>query len=763
VPADYARIQVAIHASADGDTVEIQPGTYTENVNFLGRAILVRGIDPADTTIARSTVIDGSGTPNASVVSFTQGEGRNSELRGLALTGGSGTKVHPYEASTVGGGIYCESSAPLIRNCVMQGNRVIGYGAGGRGGGAYSVDGSPRFENCIFEHNYAPRRGGGFAAAGESDDRPELTACQIRHNDSDRWDSSAFYLEYCGALLEECVITQNRGVGFRLYGGAVGAELYGTRILYNSDGGVDSDDSPSIFIDCTVAFNDGGPNILCGTWHEDNPAIIENCTILGNGSDLHAGLKTKGSVRVTNTIVRRHGSKSIVLGPMSRDEVHAITYCDIEGGWSGTGNFDAEPRFCNIYCRSTESLMLASDSPCLGSGSGGDRVGAWDEGCSEPTLAPEPRLLQVPEEFPSLHGALQSACMGDTVVLAPGYYAVTDLVIPANGVTLRGEAPGDSLVVRATVLDGSLALPHAQRSAIRFTGGHGLARSLVAGITISNYPQRGIDAGDAIGALDHCFISSNNGGIRADYSSLEIRHCVIANNRLYDDYGITGGGISFFWGSGHSEVSDCLIRDNRCDWNGGGIGSSETDVDIRNCILQNNFAAGFGGGGSLGGGVTMENCLVLGNRSPSGAGISTHMEPTIINCTVTGNSCCGEPVQMDAAPYSATVVNCIFWGNEPAAAGISPTPGIKSYCDYEGGVWSGEGNICLDPYLLDAGPFQAVPAPGSPCIDSGDPTIADLISDWHPRWPQNYPDAPRSDMGAYGGAHNGGNWEWTRW
>ncbi len=764
VPGDFARIQAAIQASADGDTVEIQPGTYLENVSFRGRAILVTSVAPADTTVARATVIDGSLTPNASVMRFTEGEGRDSQLRGLTLTGGTGTDVNPYwEISTAGGGIYCDSSSPLIRNCVLRGNRVTGYGNGGRGGGAYCAHGSPRFENCIFEHNYAPLRGNGFAAMGADADRPELIACQIRHNDGDRWGGSAVHLERCGALLEECTITQNRGAGLRLHGWTVGAELYATRILYNSDGGVDGDDTPSLLVDCTIAFNDGGPNLLCGTWDETDPAIVENCTILGNGSSLHAGLKTKGSVRVTDTIIRRHGSASIVLGPMSLDEIHTITYCNIEGGWSGTGNIDADPRFCNIFCRSEESLMLASDSPCLGSGSGGDRMGAWAEGCEAPAPAPQPQVLRVPEEFPSVEAALQNACSGDTVILAPGEYAVTDLVMPACGVTLRGEAPNDSLTVAATALVGSLPLPYPARSALRFTGGRGLGRSRVAGITIRDYPQRGVDAGDAVAALDHCIIRNNNGAVRADYSSLEIQHCVIADNQLDDAYGITGGGINFFWGSGHSAVTDCLIRGNRCAWDGGGLASSETDVDIRNCIFRDNYAAGFGGGVSLGGGATLENCLLLENRSPSGAGIATHMEPLIINCTVSGNLCCGASGPEPEAPASATAVNCVFWGNDPPAAGISPIPGSKSYCDYDGGVWPGDGNLSVDPHLVDAGPFRALLAPGSPCIDAGDPAIADQISDWHPRWPANYPDAPRSDMGAYGGAHNGGVWEWTRW
>ena len=52
--------------------------------------------------------------------------------------------------------------------------------------------------------------------------------------------------------------------------------------------------------------------------------------------------------------------------------------------------------------------------------------------------------------------------------------------------------------------------------------------------------------------------------------------------------------------------------------------------------------------------------------------------------------------------------------------------------------------------------FDWLLGPESPCIDTGDPTIEDAISDWHPRWPPWYPNGPRSDMGAYGGVGNDG-------
>jgi hypothetical protein len=58
VPGEYEKIQEGIDAALIGDTVLVAPGTYLENLTFLGREIVLLSEEGPATT-----VIDGSDPP----------------------------------------------------------------------------------------------------------------------------------------------------------------------------------------------------------------------------------------------------------------------------------------------------------------------------------------------------------------------------------------------------------------------------------------------------------------------------------------------------------------------------------------------------------------------------------------------------------------------------------------------------------------------------------------------------------------------------
>src|ERR1700738_4343800 len=81
VPADQPTIQAGINAAVNGDTVLVSPGTYVENINFLGKAITV-----ASAKGPKVTIIDGN--KKDSVVIFNHQETTASVLSGFTIQNG---------------------------------------------------------------------------------------------------------------------------------------------------------------------------------------------------------------------------------------------------------------------------------------------------------------------------------------------------------------------------------------------------------------------------------------------------------------------------------------------------------------------------------------------------------------------------------------------------------------------------------------------------------------------------------------------------
>ena len=106
VPGQYPTIQAAIDAASDNDIVLVAPGTYAENIDFLGKAIQVTSSEGKD-----QTLIDGG--QMGSVVTFHNVEGPDSVLDGFTITNGSGVDPTGY-GYYYGGGIHCSSSSPRI-------------------------------------------------------------------------------------------------------------------------------------------------------------------------------------------------------------------------------------------------------------------------------------------------------------------------------------------------------------------------------------------------------------------------------------------------------------------------------------------------------------------------------------------------------------------------------------------------------------------------------------------------------------------------
>jgi regulator of RNase E activity RraA len=114
----YTTIDGAIDDANDGNEIIVYPATYYEGIDFDGKAITVRGMDPNDWETVAQTIIDANSGSRA--VYFHNSEDANSVLRGLTVTGGTN-------------GVECAACSPTIERCVIEENSSQGVYVAGSG------------------------------------------------------------------------------------------------------------------------------------------------------------------------------------------------------------------------------------------------------------------------------------------------------------------------------------------------------------------------------------------------------------------------------------------------------------------------------------------------------------------------------------------------------------------------------------------------------------------------------------------------------
>ncbi len=174
--APFKTIQKAIDIIDEPGHVVPEPATYTGagnvDLDFKGKAITVRAIEPRDANTVTKTVIDcqGSSTNRHRAFYFHTGEGADSILKGLTIING-------YQTS--GGSIYCQDSSPTIQNCTIFNNTATIYG-----GGIYCYSSDAKISNCTLSANTALSRGGAIYCGYYSD---------VTIDDSILWNNTAAF------------------------------------------------------------------------------------------------------------------------------------------------------------------------------------------------------------------------------------------------------------------------------------------------------------------------------------------------------------------------------------------------------------------------------------------------------------------------------------------------------------------------------------------------------------------------------------------
>lgn len=139
----FDQIQEAIDVAASQSVVLVHPGTYRENIDFLGKRIHVMGTDLSNPSAPYATL---EGVGPGPVVRFDHGEDPNSRLAGFFITDSEDRSESA---------IRCSASSPTIANCLIAGNRRTNAAI-------FCTDSNAVFVNCTIADNHAGEEGAGL-------------------------------------------------------------------------------------------------------------------------------------------------------------------------------------------------------------------------------------------------------------------------------------------------------------------------------------------------------------------------------------------------------------------------------------------------------------------------------------------------------------------------------------------------------------------------------------------------------------------------
>jgi hypothetical protein len=217
-------------------------------------------------------------------------------------------------------------------------------------GGICAADCALTLLHCSVSGNVL---GSGIDASGTT-----LTMSGSSVTGNARWFGPFGWVDGIGITAVDCALTLLDSTVSENYGVSPGCSSGGR------GGGIYAAGGTLTLVDSIVANNlIAGSAHGCGIYAAGTALTIERSTITGNvscGGAWGAGIWTDfGSIK--NTIVWGNGS-------YSSGQIHGsptVEYSDVQSGWSGTGNIDADPLFVDA---AEGDYRLLPGSPCIDRG-----------------------------------------------------------------------------------------------------------------------------------------------------------------------------------------------------------------------------------------------------------------------------------------------------------------------------------------------------------------------------------------------------------
>jgi len=322
--------------AVDGDSLFVAAGLYRENPTINGITVTLRGGYTLSgtqwLTDTGETIIDGNAAGRALTL-----QGSNAVLENLTLTGGQSPAGECW-----GGGMWISNGNVTIRS-----SRVTANVAGCSGGGIeVNSDLGPAhltLEDSIVDHNLSGGHGGGITL----------------------WHASA-------TLINTQVLSNTADDGTNGFAGGIGIyqgsqlAITGSSIRNNAallHGGAIEVRNSTLSITNTLIVSNTATNI--NVLAIDNSAVaIQNCTLADNNPQgaqaILAFDPPTSTLTIRNSILWNSALSIQWDGPT---DTLSVAHTDIQGGWAGAGNFNADPLFAGAG-----NYHLQPSSPCIDQG-----------------------------------------------------------------------------------------------------------------------------------------------------------------------------------------------------------------------------------------------------------------------------------------------------------------------------------------------------------------------------------------------------------
>ncbi len=322
-----------------------------------------------------------SSSPTLTNCTFSKNSTRDDQGGGMANWSSSPTLTNctfSGNSANSGGGMHNWSSSPTLTNCTFSGNsaefgggmtnyeggsptlsncKFIANSAGDKGGGMYNLNSSPTLTNCVFSGNSAALWGGGGMANWTS--TPTLANCTFSGNSADRDGGGMWNYDNSSPTLTNCTFNGNSA---SYVGGMANFEssnptltncTFSNNSAYNSVGGMLNqwECSPTL-TNCTFIGNSAGQSAGGMDNYDGGNPTLTNCTFIGNSANVSGGGMVNelgSSATVTNCILWGNTAPSDPQIHNDGTSSATVSYSDVQGGWPGETNIDADPYFADPY------------------------------------------------------------------------------------------------------------------------------------------------------------------------------------------------------------------------------------------------------------------------------------------------------------------------------------------------------------------------------------------------------------------------------